>query len=480
MSIPTTTPGPSPTSLPPLGQGAYNRRLGRVAVIATFGGLLFGYDTGVLNGALTFMVEYFGINAFQEGLITFTLLAGAAIGAFVGGRIADAVGRRRLIIALAVLFFVGALGCVLAPTYESLLVFRFILGLAVGSASVTVPVYLAEVAPFERRGSLVSLNELMIVSGQFLAFAVNAVIGNVWGGHGEVWRFMLTVAVLPAIVLFVGMIRMPESPRWLASKGRYAEALAILRTLRSDERAVAEVREIQELTLLEKQQKSATWSEILSQPWLRRLLLIGMGLAAFQQLTGINSMMYYGSQVLEQAGFTRNAALGFNVLNGATNVGATILALVIINKFNRRTLLLVGLSGTTASHFFVGSIGVFMAESNPLRAWLLLVGILLFIAFMAATIGALAWLMLAEIFPLKVRGRMIGATVLVLWLTNAVVSLVFPSLIEAIGFGTFWIFAAIGLVGIAFIATMVPETRGRTLEELEDSFQTKYGVKEPH
>lgn len=477
MSKPPVAPSAGKTSLPPLGQGAYNKRIGQVAVIATFGGLLFGYDTGVLNGALSFMVDYFQINAIQEGLITFILLAGAALGAFFGGRISDGLGRRKLIIGLAVLFFVGALGCVLAPTYETLLAFRFILGLAVGGASVTVPVYLAEVAPFERRGSLVSLNELMIVSGQFLAFAINAIIGNLWGGHGEVWRYMLTVAVLPALVLFFGMLRMPESPRWLASKGRYAEALVALRTIRSDERAVAEINEIQELTLLEKKEQAVGWSEILSQPWLRRLLFIGMGLAAFQQLTGINSMMYYGTQVLEQAGFTRNAALGFNVLNGVVNVGATLVALAIINKFNRRTLLLIGLSGTTLAHAFVGSVGIFLEDGNPLRPWLLLIGILAFIAFMAGTIGALAWLMIAEIFPLKFRGRMIGATVLVLWLTNAVVSLVFPSLIEAVGFGTFWIFAAIGLVAITFIATSVPETRGRSLEELEMDFQTKYGVR---
>lgn len=477
MPKPPMVSSTSKSVLPQLGRGAYNKRLGQVAVIATFGGLLFGYDTGVLNGALSFMVDYFQINALQEGLITFTLLAGAALGAFFGGRISDGLGRRKLIVGLAILFFIGALGCALAPTYGSLLAFRFVLGLAVGGASVTVPVYLAEVAPFERRGSLVSLNELMIVSGQFLAFAINAIIGTLWGGHGEVWRFMLTVAALPALVLFFGMLRMPESPRWLASKGRYAEALAALRTIRSDERAVAEVNEIQELTILEKNEQAAGWAEILSQPWLRRLLFIGMGLAAFQQLTGINSMMYYGTQVLEQAGFTRNAALGFNVLNGVVNVGATLIALAIINKFNRRTLLLIGLSGTTLAHTFVGSIGVFMEDGNPLRPWLLMVGILAFIAFMAGTIGALAWLMIAEIFPLKFRGRMIGATVLVLWLTNAVVSLVFPSLIEAVGFGTFWIFAAIGLVALLFIATSVPETRGRTLEELETDFQTKYGVR---
>ncbi|TFD45167.1 sugar porter family MFS transporter [Cryobacterium frigoriphilum] len=465
-------------TLPPLGNGAYNKRIGLVAVVATFGGLLFGYDTGVLNGALSLMIAPGalapdGLNAVQEGLITFTLLIGAAVGAFLGGRLSDSMGRRKNIILLAVLFFVGAGGCVIAPDYATLLAFRFLLGLAVGGASVTVPVYLAEVAPFEKRGGLVSRNELMIVTGQFLAFLINAIIANVFGEDENAWRYMLAVAVVPAVFLFFGMLRMPESPRWLIAQGRDHEALAVLRTIRSVERAEAEMDEVRALATIGQQEKAGTYAEIFRTPWIRHLLFVGIGLAAYQQLTGINSMMYYGTQVLEEAGFGETA-ITFNVFNGVMAVGAMSLALTFINKINRRTLLIVGFVGTTVGHLFVGSVGLWLPEDNPARPWLLLTGILLFIGIVQATIGPVVWLMIAEIFPLKMRGRMIGLTVLVLWLTNALISLAFPSLIAAMGFGTFLLFAAVCALGVLFMITAAPETRGRTLEDLEEQFRRKY------
>lgn len=459
--------------LPALGHGAYNKRVGMIAVISTFGGLLFGYDTGVLNGALSFMSSYFDITAWQEGLITFVLLIGAAAGAFLGGRISDRYGRRGFIIALAVLFFVGTLGAVFALRFDVLLAFRFILGLAVGGASVTVPVYLAEVAPFEKRGSLVSRNELMIVTGQFLAFLINAVIGNVWGSNADVWRYMLAVAALPAFVLFFGMLRMPESPRWLISQGREDEAYAVLRTMRSPERSAAEMAEVRELAEEERQERLGSWKEVLSTRWTRRLLFIGFGIGIFQQLTGINSMMYYGTQVLEQAGFDRNAALSFNVLNGLASVVPMIVALYIINRVSRRKMMITGFIGTTTAHIGVGLVGILLPESNLLRPWLLLVFILAFIAMMQATIGPLAWLMISEIFPLRMRGLMIGASVLVLWLTNAAISLVFPPLVAALGFGTFLLFAAVGFIAITFSIKFLPETGGRSLEEFEETFKAE-------
>ncbi|MFC9767191.1 sugar porter family MFS transporter [Rhodococcus jostii] len=464
--------------LPPLGDGAYNKRIGLVAVVATFGGLLFGYDTGVLNGALSFMVEPGGLSAsgltsVQEGLITFTLLIGAAIGAFSGGRLSDAMGRRRNIILLAILFFIGAVGCVVSPGYGTFLVFRFVLGLAVGGASVTVPVYLAEVAPFEKRGSIVSRNELMIVSGQFLAFAVNALIATIFGHHDGVWRYMLAVAVVPAVFLFFGMLRMPESPRWLIANGRDDEALAVLLTVRSRERAVAEMAEVRQLAELEKVEKAGTYSEIFRTPWIRHLLFVGIGLAMYQQLTGINSMMYYGTQVLDEAGFG-SSAITFNVFTGVIAVGAMLLALTFINKFNRRTLLIFGFAGTTFGHIFVGTIGLALPEGNPVRPWLLLIGILAFVGIVQGTIGPVVWLMIAEIFPLKWRGRMIGLAVLALWGINALISLAFPILVEALHFGTFLLFAVVCFLGTLFMITSAPETRGRTLEDLEEQFQEKY------
>lgn len=467
--------------LPPLGQGPYNKRLGLVAVIATFGGLLFGYDTGVLNGALGFMRtdpaltggEGLELSGFRVGLITAILLIGAAIGAVLGGRLSDRFGRRRLILILAVVFFFAAVGCVVAPTYVSLLVFRFGLGLAVGGASVTVPVYLGEVAPFEHRGSIVSRNELMIVTGQFLAFLVNAIIGNLFHADDHTWRYMMVVASLPAVVLFFGMLRMPESPRWLVLRGRHDEALDVLRQVRSEERAVAEIDEVRELAKLAQEEQKGSLAEVFATRWMRRLLFIGIGLAVFQQLTGINSMMYYGELVLQDAGFTHEVALIVNVFNGVASVTAMLIALKwVIDRFKRRHILLFGFIGTTTAHFLAGIVGTQLPEGNPLRPWLLLLIIVTFVFIMQGTIGPLVWLMVSEIFPLRYRGAMLGITVLMLWVTNALVSQFFPVLTGALGFGTFIFFGVLGLFALLFIFTKVPETSGVTLEKLEEHFKT--------
>ena len=249
-------------TLPPLTAGPHQRRLDLVAIVATFGGLLFGYDTGVINGALEPMKADLGLTATGEGLITSTLLAGAAVGALICGRLNDVLGRKKTLTILAVLFFVGTLGGVFAPNLAVMIPSRVILGFAVGGASVTVPVYLSELAPTERRGSLAGRGELAIVVGQLLAFAINAIIGTVWGEHPGVWRYMLAVAAIPAVALFVGMLQMPESPRWLISKDRHDEALSVLLQVRSEERARAEMEEVEFLAQEEKEAHMGGWSDL--------------------------------------------------------------------------------------------------------------------------------------------------------------------------------------------------------------------------
>ena len=250
---------PGSVTLPPLTAGPHQRRLDLITIVATFGGLLFGYDTGVINGALEPMKADLGLTATGEGLVTSTLLVGAAIGALVCGRLNDTLGRKKTLTILAVLFFVGTIGGVFAPNLAVMIPSRVILGFAVGGASVTVPVYLAELAPTERRGSLAGRGELAIVIGQLLAFAINAIIGTVWGEHPGVWRYMLAVAAIPAVALFVGMLRMPESPRWLISKDRHDEALAVLMQVRSEERARAEMEEVEFLAAEEKEAHMGGW-----------------------------------------------------------------------------------------------------------------------------------------------------------------------------------------------------------------------------
>lgn len=464
--------GKTTTTLPPDSPGPHNKRLGLVAVIATFGGLLFGYDTGVINGALTPMQEGLGLTPFRTGVVAAILLLGAAVGAAVGGRLSDAQGRRKNILMLAIVFFIGTMGCVLAPGYGVLVFFRFVLGLAVGGASVTVPVYLAEVSPFERRGSLVTRNEFMIVFGQFLAFAINAVIFNIWGENESVWRWMLLVAVLPAFVLFIGMLRMPESPRWLISKGRDREALDVLRQVRSPERAEAEMAEVHELAEEEQEAQTGGWAD-LAVPWIRRLLFVGIGLAVVQQLTGINSVIYYGTELLQEAGFSDNAAITLNILNGVFSVAGITVGMLLMNRVNRRPMLLFGFIGTTTAHLLIGLSSLLLAP-GLFRAYMILFFVVTFVFIMQGTIGPLVWLMLAEIFPLKMRGFAIGLCVFLLWITNFFVGLFFPSLVAAFGISTtFFLFAAVGLVSILFVKTMVPETRGRSLEQLEEQFRAQ-------
>lgn len=469
----TRSDGSAGTVLPPDTVGRHSHRLGIIAVIATFGGLLFGYDTGVINGALEPLREDLSLTSFTEGFVVSILIFGAAIGALVGGRLSDKYGRRHNIIMLALVFMVGTLGCVLSPSWEVLAVFRFVLGLAVGGASATVPVYLSEISPVERRGSLVTRNEVMIVSGQFAAFVINAIIFNVWGEHQSIWRFMLLVAVAPAVVLFVGMLRMPESPRWLVLQGRDDEALEVLRQVRSEERAQAEMAEVHRLAEEEKLAKTGGATD-LSVRWIRRLIYIGVGLGVANQITGINSVMYYGTQLLSDAGFSSSAAIIANTLNGLFSVLGITVGIFLMNRVNRRTMLIAGFSLTTTFHLLVG-LSALLLPDGTLKAYFILVFVVLFVFCMQGTIGPLAWLMLAEIFPLKIRSFAIGLCVFALWIANAAIALLFPPVVAALGIAaTFFIFAGLGVVALIFCVTQVPETRGQTLEELETRFRKEY------
>jgi MFS transporter, SP family, major inositol transporter len=459
--------------LPPDQPGPHSKRLGMVAFIATFGGLLFGYDTGVINGALDPMTTDLGLTPVTEGLVVSILIFGAAIGAAIGGRLADRYGRRHNILWLAGIFIIGTIGCALSPTWQVLALFRFVLGLAVGGASTTVPVYLAEVAPVERRGSLVTRNEVMIVSGQFAAFVVNAFIINMWGEHASVWRYMLVVAVLPAIALLLGMLRMPESPRWLSSQDRDASALAVLKQVRSPERAEAEMAEVRALADEERQSQTGSWFD-LAVPWIRRLVIIGAVLGIFQQLTGINSIMYYGTQLLQDAGFSSNGAIIANTANGLFSVLGITVGIMLINKLNRRTMLIGGFVLISLFHVLVGASAMFMPDSGA-KPYAILVFVVAFVFCMQGTLGPIVWLLLSEMFPLKIRSFAMGLCVFVLWMANAGVSFGFPPTVAALGIApTFFLFAGIGVLGIIFATALVPETRGKTLEEFEDEFRAQH------
>lgn len=460
-------------TLPPLTAGPHRKRLGLVALIATFGGLLFGYDTGVINGALRPMAVDLGLNAFTEGVVTSSLLFGAAAGAIICGRIADGWGRRKTIILLALLFLIGSLFCVFAPNLAIMVIGRSILGIAVGGASTVVPIYLSELAPFEIRGSLSGRNELMIVIGQLSAFVVNAIIGSIWGDVDGIWRVMLAICALPAFALFFGMLRMPESPRWLVEKGRTDEALAVLKTLRSVERAEAEIAEISQVASDERAADQLGWRAILKNKWLVRIILVGMGLGIAQQLTGINSIMYYGQTVLIEAGFDQSAALIANVAPGVFIVIGALIALKMIDRMNRRTTFILGFALTTVCHFLIAIAAAVFPVGDPLRPYIILFLVVAFVFSMATFLNVAVWVYFSEIFPLHMRGIGSGISILALWMTNAFLGLYFPTLVEAVGItGSFYFFAGVGVLALIFVITQVPETRGRTLEALEEDVST--------
>ncbi|MEU0170094.1 sugar porter family MFS transporter [Streptomyces iakyrus] len=471
------TPAPTPASATGATDGMppeVSRRLRIITIIATFGGLLFGYDTGVINGALPYMTEDLGLTPVTEGMVTSSLLLGAALGAVTGGRLSDARGRRRAILLLAVLFFAGALGCTLAPTTEVMIAARFVLGLAVGGASVTVPVYLAEVSPAERRGALVTRNELMIVSGQLLAFTSNAIIAQVGGESGGVWRWMLVIATLPAVVLWFGMLVMPESPRWLASQSRFGEALDVLGQVRSRARAEAELKEVSALAVKDEQAKLGGRQDIRSTPWVRKLMFVGFGIAIVQQITGVNTIMYYGTQILTDAGFAADSALTANIANGVISVLATFVGIWLLGRVPRRPMLMTGQVGTTAALLLIGVFSLVLPSGDP-RAFAVLAMTVTFLAFQQGAISPVTWLMLSEIFPMRMRGFGMGVVAVVLWLTNFVIGLVFPSLVSGIGISnTFFLFVAAGVLSLAFVKRYVPETKGRTLETLEAELRARF------
>jgi major inositol transporter-like SP family MFS transporter len=461
-AVPTVTAETTPAR--------HTKRLKVLTVVATFGGLLFGYDTGVINGALPYMTDDLGLTPTTEGIVTSSLLLGAALGAFLGGRISDRRGRRTMILWLAVLFAIGTLICTFAPGVAIMVIGRVVLGLAVGGASVTVIAYLSEVSPAERRGRLVTQNELMIVSGQLLAFVCNAVLGGLWGESGGVWRWMLVIATLPAVALWFGMLVMPESPRWLASKGRYSEALDVLRQVRDARRAESELAEVRALAEEDRAAQTAGWRD-LAVPWIRRIVLIGLAIAVMQQITGVNSIMYYGTQILTQSGFERNAALVANIANGVISVLATFVGIWLLGRVRRRPMLIAGQIGTFSALLLVGVFSLVLPEGVG-RASVVLLLTVTFLAFQQGAISPVTWLMLSEIFPLKVRGLGMGVCVLTLWIVNFLVGLLFPIMVAGIGISTtFFIFAALGVGSMLVARAVVPETKGRTLEQLELEFR---------
>ena len=463
------------TSTPSAAGISPGRFLTKLTVIATLGGLLFGYDTGVISGALLYMKDDLDLSSFGEATVVSSLLfPGAALGALFGGRIADRIGRKRMLLLCGGIFLVGALGCALAPSVQIMVGARIVLGLGVGAASVTCPLYLAEMAPPDRRGRMVTINELMIVTGQMLAFAMNALLDHVIQDP-HVWRIMLAVAAVPAVALVIGMIFLPDSPRWYGLKNRFEEARRVLGLSLQTKQADAEftaIVEHAERTLT----KSTPWTAIRDVPWIRKVVLIGCGLAIVQQATGINTVNYYAPTILEESGLGVSVALIATIAVGVTSVITTVIGIILLGFIGRRTMLLVGFSGVAASQAALAL--TFLLSESTTRSYVILGCMVVFVAFVQMFIGTCVWLLLSEIFPMSIRGFAMGIAVFVLWCTNAAISFLFPVLNSALGStGTFGLFVAVNLGSLYFVWRCVPETKGTTLEELEDRFEAEGAAK---
>jgi MFS transporter, SP family, sugar:H+ symporter len=431
------------------------------------GGLLFGYDTGVISGAILFINEELGLTPFLEGLVVSSLLLGAAIGAASAGPLSDRLGRRNIIIIAAILFTIGAIGAALAPTVGVLVFFRVVLGLAVGSAALIVPLYLSEIAPTQVRGAITSLNQLNIVFGILFAYIVNALLAS-----AGAWRWMLGLAVIPSLVLLIGMFFLPETPRWLVSQDRDEDARDVLRRSRDEETVEREIRDIREV----EEQEEGGLRELMAS-WVRPALVVAIGLAVFQQIIGINTIIYYTPTTLTNVGYGNEAAIYANLLIGVVNVAMTFVAIWLIDRVGRKPLLLTGLVGMVLSLTVLGLSSLLLPQpSNPTdpAAIITLVCLAGFIVSFAATWGPTVWVMLPEVLPLRIRGTAMGVAIFLHWLANFAVSQTFPVFLAAWGPGiTFLGYAVIGVVAFVFVSALVTETKERSLEEIEADLQQK-------
>lgn len=444
-----------------------------VGAVIMLSGLLFGYDQGVIAGALDGIQKSFGASTTMIQIITSWVTLGALVGALVAGVLADKLGRRVTILLAAVLFTMGALLEAISPNTTILVIGRLVVGFGVGVASVAAPLYAAEQAPTRLRGRFVSTYQLAITIGIFIAYLVDQALIN-----NDMWRVMLGVSAVPAILLFVVMLPMPDSPRWFVKVGRRNDALKALKKVRPDVDADAEITEIEKAAHDDDANK-ATWGEVFSKK-LRKPLMIGIGLAVFQQITGINAIIYYANKIFAQAGFAtpEDQAAATTWAIGGVNVLATLIAVFYVDRFGRRPLLLAGLVGMASALVTVGISFHFMDNADtsgagtggPTTAGIItLVALVVFIASFAFSLGPVVWTVINEIFPNRVRGRAVAVATAVNWGSAWLVSQFFLTLIDSIGnSATFYLFGAFSVIAYIWIWKTVPETKGRSLEQIQE------------
>ncbi|PTK03199.1 MFS transporter [Staphylococcus saprophyticus] len=430
--------------------------------LGALGGLLYGYDMGVISGALLFIKDDIQLNSVTEGLVVASMLVGAIFGSGASGPLSDRLGRRRVVFVIAIVYIVGALILALAPSMPVLVIGRLVIGLAVGGSTAIVPVYLSEMAPTEQRGSLSSLNQLMITIGILSSYLINYAFTPIEG-----WRWMLGLAVVPSLILLIGVAFMPESPRWLLEHRSEKAARDVMKLTFKDSEIDKEIADMKEINSI----SESTWN-VLKSPWLRPTLIIGCIFALLQQIIGINAIIYYAPSIFSKAGLGDATSILGTVGIGTVNVIITIVAIMIIDKIDRKRLLVIGNIGMVASLLIMAvliwTIGI---QSS---AWIIVACLTLFIIFFGFTWGPVLWVMLPELFPMRARGAATGAAALVLSIGSLLVAQFFPILTEVLPVEqVFLIFAVIGICALIFVIKYLPETRGRSLEEIEADLRSR-------
>jgi SP family galactose:H+ symporter-like MFS transporter len=441
-----------------------------IAGIAATGGLLFGFDTGVISGALPFLKQYWHLDDGSIEWITTTVLIGAIIGAVSSGKLSDSLGRKRMIIINAIVFTIGALGCSFAPSILVLILMRILIGIAIGITSYVVPMYISEISPTRVRGALVTLNQLMITIGILISYITDYCLSN--DANSGSWKMMFLVGVVPALILLIGMFFLPESPRWLIARGRIAEGEEILRK--------TEDADMVKLTLESIKQEVSLTVDNTSQlrqifkPWLRAPLIITVGIFFFQQFSGVNTIIYYSPIIFKMAGVVSNTkSILPAIIIGAVNVLACLLSVFLLDKVGRRKLFFIGIYGMIPSLGLLGACFYFkdaLGASLPVFAVL---SIVLYIIFIAISLAPLGWLLISEVFPLNVRGVGMSIGSLSHWGFNAIIAFTFLKLVNSLGVDfTFWTYAFICVIGAVWGYYYIPETKGKSLEEIEDHWRS--------
>lgn len=448
-----------------LSKGGANTIVTKVSFIAALAGLLFGLDIAYVNGSLELIVKTFHLTTSQSEKIAGILLFGAFIGAIFSGWLSRQFGRKKVLLLASLIFALFTFLGVFAPSFTVLLVARFIIGLAVGIASFVAPLYLSEIAPFKIRGRLIAMYQLMITIGILAMFLSNAALM-----HFGSWRLMMSVIAIPALVMFVGALFLPESPRWLVLVGRSDDAKKVLQRIRtSDEEVNFELGEIEETVKV----KGGGW-KMLSKPFFRKVLILGILLQALQQFSGMNAFMYYSGQVFKAAGFSSPAVA--TVVIGLVNMLTTLIAIKYVDKLGRKPILYTGLTILVISCGVVGylfRINPPGSEMSSVEQWLTLIFSLLFIFGFAVALGPIIWILCSEIFPLKGRDFGITITTATNWISNTIIGSFTLTWFTHLGVGgTFWMFGAFNLIGFLIIGFLTPETKNIPLEELEKNLES--------